>query len=85
MAAILVTAAGDNPERLKSEAAFASMCGVSPIEASSDNATRHRFGHSGNRQANHALWRIVMVRLSTGDPATKAYLRIPARRGQARP
>ena len=52
---------------------------------SSDNATRHRFGRSGNRQSNHALWCIVMVRLGTGDPATQAYLRIPARRGQARP
>ncbi len=74
VAAILVTAAGDNPERLKSEAAFAAMCGVSPIEASSGKTVRHRLNRSGNRQANHALWRIVMVRLSTGDPATKAYV-----------
>ncbi|MHB1763794.1 MAG: transposase [Acidimicrobiales bacterium] len=50
------------------------MCGVSPIEASSGKTTRHRLNRSGNRQANHALWRIVMVRLSTGDPATKAYV-----------
>jgi transposase len=74
VAAILLTAAGDNPERLRNEAAFAAMCGVSPIEASSGKTVRHRLNRSGNRQANHALWRIVMVRLSTGDPATKAYV-----------
>ena len=74
VAAILLTAAGDNPERLRNEAAFAALCGVSPIEASSGKTVRHRLNRSGNRQANHALWRIVMVRLSTGDPATKAYV-----------
>jgi len=74
VAAILLTAAGDNPERLRNEAAFAAMCGVSPIEASSGKTVRHRLNRSGNRQANHALWRIVMVRLSTGHPATKAYV-----------
>jgi len=74
VAAILLTAAGDNPERLRNEAAFAAMCGVSPIEASSGKTVRHRLNRSGNRQANHALWRIVMVRLSTGDRATKAYV-----------
>ena len=74
VAAILLTAAGDNPKRLRNEAAFAALCGVSPIEASSGKTVRHRLNRSGNRQANHALWRIVMVRLSTGDPATKAYV-----------
>jgi transposase len=74
VAAILLTAAGDNPQRLKNEAAFAAMCGVSPIEASSGKTVRHRLNRSGNRQANHALWRIVIVRLSSGDPATKAYV-----------
>ena len=74
VAAILLTAAGDNPDRLRGEAAFAAMCGVSPIEASSGKTVRHRLNRSGNRQANHALWRIVMVRLSTGDPATRAYV-----------
>jgi transposase len=74
VAAILLTAAGDNPGRLRNEAAFAAMCDVSPIEASSGKTVRHRLNRSGNRQANHALWRIVMVLLSTGDPATKAYV-----------
>lgn len=74
VAAILLTAAGDNPERLKNEAAFAAMCGVSPVEASSGKTIRHRLNRSGNRQANHALWRIVMVRIAAGDPATKTYV-----------
>ncbi len=74
VAAILLTAAGDNPKRLRNEAAFAALCGVSPIEASSGKTVRHRLNRSGNRQANHALWRIVMVRLSTGDPATRDYV-----------
>ena len=74
MAAILLVAAGDNPQRLHSEASFAAMCGVSPVQASSGKTTRHRLNRSGNRQANNALWRIVMVRLATGDPATKIYV-----------
>jgi transposase len=72
VAAILLIAAGDNPERLRNEAAFAVMCGVSPVEASSGMTVRHRLNRSGNRQANHALWRIAMVRL-TSDEETKAY------------
>lgn len=72
VASILLIAAGDNPERLRSEAAFAAMCGASPIEASSGRTTRHRLNPGGNRQANHALWRIAMTRLAS-DPATKAY------------
>ncbi len=73
VAAIGLVAAGDNPERMKSEAAFAALCGVSPIEASSGKVVCHRLNRSGNRQANHALWRIAMVRL-TCDPATRAYV-----------
>jgi transposase len=72
VAGILLVAAGDNPDRLRGEAAFAAMCGVNPIEASSGKIVRHRLNRSGNRQANHALWRIAFVRLST-DPTTKAY------------
>jgi transposase len=72
VAAILLIAAGDNPERLRNEAAFAAMCGVSPVQASSGMHTRHRLNRSGNRQANHALWRIAMVRL-TSDEETRAY------------
>jgi transposase len=53
--ALLVTA-GDNPERLRDEAAFAHLCGASPIEASSGKQERHRLNRSGDRQANSALW-----------------------------
>jgi len=72
VASILLIAAGDNPERLTSEAAFAALAGAAPVEASSGKTTRHRLNQGGNRQANHALWRIAMVRL-TCDPATRAY------------
>ncbi len=72
VASILLIAAGDNPERIRSDAAFAAMCGASPIEASSGRTVRHRLNQGGNRQANHALWRIALVRLAT-DPATKDY------------
>lgn len=72
VAAILLVAAGDNPERLRNESAFAAMCGVNPIEASSGKIVRHRLNRSGNRQANHALWRIATNRM-VYDDATKTY------------
>ena len=72
VASILLIAAGDNPQRFTSDNAFAALCGAAPIEASSGNTTRHRLNRGGNRQANHALWRIALVRLSH-DPRTKAY------------
>ena len=72
-AAALLVAAGDNPERLKSEPAWARLCGVAPIPADSGKVTGHHRLHSGgDRQANSALWRIVMVRISH-DPGTRAY------------
>jgi transposase len=73
VAAILLITAGDNPERLTSESSFAALCGVAPVQASSGKTVRHRLNRAGNRQANHALWRIAMVRL-TCDPKSKAYL-----------
>ncbi len=72
-AAVLLICAGDNPERLGSSAAFAALCGASPVEASSGKTVRHRLNRGGNRQANSALWRIAMTRLSH-DPRTKAYM-----------
>lgn len=72
VAATLLVTAGDNPHRMRSEATFAALCGVSPVEASSGKITRHRLNNGGDRQANNALWRIVLVRLSS-DPRTKAY------------
>ena len=73
-AATLLVAAGNNPDRLRSEAAFASLCGVSPIPASSGKTNRHRLNRGGHRQANAALHRIVVVRLRY-DERTQAYMR----------
>ena len=70
--ALLVTA-GDNPERLRDEAAFAHLCGVAPIEASSGKQERHRLNRSGDRQANSALWHIVITRM-VYDPRTAEYI-----------
>ena len=63
VASALLVAAGDNPQRMRSEASFAALCGASPIEASSGPRVRHRLNRGANRQANNALWRIAMVRL----------------------
>lgn len=71
-AADLLITAGDNPDRINSEAAFAALCGASPIPASSGQITRHRLNRGGNRSANCALHRIAIVRLHT-DPRTRAY------------
>ncbi len=73
VAAALMIAAGDNPQRLHSEASFAALCGVSPLDCSSGKQDRHRLNRGGNRDANMALWRIVMVRLRW-DPTTRAYV-----------
>jgi transposase len=72
-AAMLLIAAGDHPERLRSEAAWAHLCATAPIPASSGKVTRHRLNPGGDRQANHALWRIVITRMSS-HPATRAYV-----------
>jgi transposase len=73
VASALLIAAGDNPRRLRSEAAFSMLCGSSPIEASSGKTTRHRLNRGGDRQANAALYRIVIVRLRWHQP-TKDYM-----------
>ena len=67
-AALLLVAAGDHPERLRSEAAWAHLCAVVPIPASPGKVTRHRLNPGGDRQANHALWRIVLTRMSAHPP-----------------
>ena len=71
-AALLITA-GDNPDRLASEASFAALCGVSPIEASSGKTRRHRLNRGGDRRANAALYRIALTR-ARGDQRTRDYL-----------
>jgi transposase len=77
-AATLLMVAGDNPQRLRSEASFASLCGVSPIEASSGKVIRHRLNRGGNREANRALYMICLARMRR-DRRTKEYV---ARRTQ---
>jgi transposase len=72
-ASTLLLAAGDNPERLANERAFAALTGCSPIPASSGKVNRHRLNRGGDRQANSALWRIAIVRLGT-DARTRAYV-----------
>jgi transposase len=69
----LLVAAGDNPGRLSREGAYAHLCGSAPIEASSGKVVRHRLNRGGDRQANNALWRIVMTRM-VSDPKTRAYV-----------
>jgi transposase len=77
-ATLLLVAGGDNPERPGSEASFASLCGVSPTEASSGKVVRHRLNRGGNRDANRALHMICMVRMGQ-DQRTQEYV---ARRTQ---
>jgi transposase len=72
-AATLLAAAGDNPQRLRSEAAWAHLCGAAPIQASSGKVARHRLDRGGDRQANSALWTIVMVRMVSHQP-TRDYV-----------
>jgi transposase len=72
-AAQLLITAGDNPERLKSEASFAALCGVNPIPASSGKINRHRLNRGGDRAANSALHIIAIGRLRI-DARTKEYV-----------
>lgn len=65
--------AGDNPERIKSEVAFAKLCGACPVPASSGSTRRHRLNWAGHRQANSALYRSVIVRMRF-HPPTIAYV-----------
>jgi transposase len=82
-AAVLLMAAGDNPERLVSEASFAALCGVSPLEASSGKTSRRRLNRGGNRQANAALYRITLSRLRW-DERSRTYLAKRASEGKSR-
>jgi transposase len=72
-AGALLVAAGENSSRIHNERSFARLCGAAPLDASSGKQQRHRLSRSGDRQANSALWRIVITRLSY-DPATRRYL-----------
>ena len=73
VAASLLITYGSNPDRIGDEAAFAALCGVSAVDASSGLHQRHRLNRGGDRQANHALWRIVTVRMAHHQP-TRDYI-----------
>ena len=83
-AATLLVTAGDNPGRIRSEAAWAHLCGVAPIEASSGKVTRFRLDRGGDRQANSALWRVVITRMRS-DPRTHAYVERRLKEGRSKP
>jgi transposase len=76
----LLVTAGDNPQRLRSEAAFAHLCGAAPIPASSGRTDRHRLNRAGDRRANNALWRIALVRMHC-HPPTRAYVERRTKQG----
>ncbi len=69
IAAEMLVTAGDNTDRVRSEAAFAKLCGACPIPVGSGKTNgRHRLNRGGNRQANAALYRAVIVRLRWHQP-----------------
>ena len=74
-AAVLLVTAGDNPERIGTEAQWAMLCGIAPVPATSGLMDgRYRLNHAGDRQANNAIWRIVVTRLGQHEPPTVAYM-----------
>jgi transposase len=81
--AALIAAAGDNPGRITSEAAFAALCGVSAVDCSSGKQQRHRLNRGGDRQANSALWRNAVTRIQHA-PATQDYYARRAAAGKTR-
>ncbi|MFI5427051.1 transposase [Aeromicrobium sp. UC242_57] len=82
--ASLLVSAGDNPDRLKSEASFAALCGVSPLPASSGRTDRHRLNRGGDRAANCALYTVTMVRMRY-DERTRAYVQRRTTQGLTKP
>jgi transposase len=84
VAALLIIAAGDHPDRLRSEAAWAHLCGAAPIPAGSGKTTgRYRLNPGGDRQANHALWRIVFTRMRHHLP-TQVYVERRLKEGKTK-
>jgi transposase len=72
-AAQLLVTAGGNPDRMRTEASFAALCGAAPVPASSGRTNRHRLSRGGDRQANAALYRVALVRM-TSDSRTREYV-----------
>jgi transposase len=79
----LLATVGDNPDRLRNESAFAHLCGVAPIPASSGKTTRHRLNRGGDRAANAALYRIVICRLRW-DQTTRDYVQRRTQQGRTK-
>jgi transposase len=79
----LLVSAGQNPHRLRSEAAFAMLCGAAPLPASSGRTHRHRLNRGGDRHANAALYRIVLCRMRW-DPRTRAYVQRRTKEGMSK-
>jgi transposase len=73
-AATLLIAAGDNPDRIRSEAAFANLCAAAPVPVSSGRTNRHRLNHGGHRQGNRALHTIAVARIRWPDQRTRDYV-----------
>jgi transposase len=84
IAGALLVAAGDNPDRLHSEAAFASLCGVAPVQASSGKTNRHRLSRGGDRDANRALYLLALGRMGW-DPDTRTYVTRRTTAGLSKP
>jgi len=83
-AAQLLITAGGNPDRLRSEASFAALCGTAPVPASSGKTTRHRLSRGGDRRANNALHTIALVRMRN-HPPTKTFVQQQRARGRSNP
>ena len=83
-AAQLLITRGGNPDRLRSEASFAALCGTAPVPASSGKTTRHRLSRGGDRRANNALHTIALTRMRS-HPPTKAFVQRQHDRGRSTP
>ena len=83
-AAEMLVLVGDNPDRIRCEAAFAKLCGACPIPASSGKTSRHRLNRGGHRQANAALYRVVITRMRGHQP-TLDYVRRRTAEGKSKP
>jgi transposase/DNA-binding XRE family transcriptional regulator len=83
-AAQLLITVGGNPDRLRSEASFAALCGTAPVPASSGKTTRHRLSRGGDRHANSALHTIALARLRN-HPPTRAFVNRQRDRGRSTP
>lgn len=83
-AAQLLITVGANPDRLRSEASFAALCGTAPVPASSGKTTRHRLSRGGDRRANNALHTIALARMRS-HPPTKAFVRRQRDRNRSTP